>query len=70
MKKDTPDLKLKPGTKLDDHTAEELVKIACALKALSLHTSLMIDREDCPEELSRAVDAGNAAIQKLFVPQS
>jgi hypothetical protein len=64
--KEKADLKLKLNVKMDERTAEEVIKIACALKALSLHTSLMLEREDCPEELTRMVDAGTAAIEKLF----
>lgn len=61
------DLKLHPDVKMDQKTTDEVIKIACALKALSLHTSLMLSREDCPEDLVKTVDEGVAAIQKLFV---
>jgi hypothetical protein len=61
-----PDLKLKPGIKMDEDTAVQVAKIACALKALSLYTTLVIPREDCPEEIARSVEDGTAAMQKLF----
>jgi len=62
-----PELKLQPGIKMDEDTAAEVAKIACALKALSLYTSLVIPREDCPEDIARSVEEGTAAMQKLFV---
>lgn len=61
------DLKLQPHIKMDADTAAEVAKIACALKALSLYTSLVIAREDCPEDLAKSVEEGTAAMHKLFV---
>lgn len=58
---------LQPGIKIDDQTAEEIAKIACALKSLSIYAGLVIEKEDCPEELRQLVDEGVAAIGKIFV---
>lgn len=58
---------LQPGIKLDDKTAEEVAKIACALKSLSVYSSLVMDQDDCPEDLQATVDEGVEAIGKIFV---
>ncbi|MEW6165510.1 MAG: hypothetical protein AB1642_10650 [Pseudomonadota bacterium] len=57
---------LQPGVKIDDATAEEIAKIACALKSLSLYATLVLEQEDCPEDLQQVVDEGVAAIGKVF----
>lgn len=56
-----------PGVKMDDQTAEQVAKIACALKSLSIYAGLVIEREDCPDDLQQLVDEGVAAIGKVFV---
>jgi|WetSurMetagenome_2_1015567.scaffolds.fasta_scaffold02718_3 hypothetical protein len=60
---------LAPGVKMDEAVASEVYKIACGLKGLALHSELMIDREDCPEDLRKAVDDGVAAIAKIFTTE-
>lgn len=60
---------LQPGIKINDSTAEEVAKIALALKSLSLYAALVIDREDCPEDLQRVVDEGVSAIDRIFVEE-
>lgn len=60
---------LQPGVKLDDQTAEEVAKIACALKSLSLYASLMLEQEDCPDDLQAVVDEGIAAMSKIFATE-
>jgi hypothetical protein len=62
----TKQWQLQPGVKIDDATAEEIAKIACALKSLSLYTTLVLEEEDCPEDLQQVVDEGVAAIGKIF----
>lgn len=57
---------LQPGINIDDKTADEVAKIACALKSLSIYASLVIEQEDCPEDLQQVVDEGVAAIGKIF----
>jgi len=57
---------LQPGIKIDDRAAEEIAKIACALKSLSIYTSLVLEEEDCPADLQQVVDEGVAAIGKIF----
>jgi hypothetical protein len=55
--------KLKAGAKLD---AEEVAKIACALKSLSAYTSMACDSDENPEELKELVDEGLQAIENIF----
>lgn len=65
----TKDWKLQPGIKIDDKTAGEMAKIALALKSLALYTTLVMDREDCPEDLQQVVDEGVAAIDRVFAEE-
>lgn len=58
---------LRPGIEMDQSTLESVAQIACALRSLSLYTSLVLDQDDCPPDLQRTVDDGVAAIGKLFV---
>jgi hypothetical protein len=51
---------------MDDATAEEVAKIACALKSLSIFSSLVMEQDDCPADLQETVDEGVAAINKIF----
>lgn len=57
---------LQPGIRMDDATAEEVAKIACALKSLSIFSSLVMEQDDCPADLQETVDEGVAAINKIF----
>lgn len=58
---------LKSGVEMSEKAAAEVARIACALKSLSVYTSLVLDREDCPEDLQKTVDEGLQAINELFV---
>lgn len=58
---------LQKGIKMNDEVAAEVAKIACALKSLAVFSSLVIEQEDCPEDLQKVVDEGVEAINKLFV---
>ena len=55
--------KLREGVTLE---AEDVAKIACALKSLSIYTALACEDEDSPEELREVVDEGLAAMNKIF----
>ncbi len=55
--------KLKEGVTLE---AEDVAKIACALKSLAIYTSLVCESEDNPEELQEVVDEGIETMNKLF----
>ena len=55
--------KLKEGVTLE---AEEVAKIACALKSLAIYTALACENEDNPEELKEVVDEGITAMNKIF----
>jgi hypothetical protein len=58
---------LREGVKMDDSTAGEVAKIACALKSLSAYTSLAMESEDAPEDLQAIVDEGLEAMARIFV---
>ncbi len=57
---------LQPGIRMDEATAEEVAKIACALKSLSIFSSLVMEQDDCPADLQETVDEGVTAISKIF----
>lgn len=52
---------------MDAETAQKVARIACALKSLSIYASMVIDRNDCPEDLQKLVDDGVNAIGQVFV---
>lgn len=55
--------KLKEGVTIE---AEDVAKIACALKSLAIYTAMACENEDDPEELKEVVDEGMAAMDKIF----
>ncbi len=57
------DWKLREGVELD---AEDVAKIACALKSLAAYTTLVCAEDDSPEDLQEIVDEGMQAIDKIF----
>ncbi|MBU1689448.1 MAG: hypothetical protein KKD65_01745 [Gammaproteobacteria bacterium] len=58
---------LREGVNLDDATACDVAKIACALKSLSIYTRLAMESEDAPEDLQAIVDEGLEAMTRVFV---
>ncbi|MEW5770474.1 MAG: hypothetical protein AB1831_08945 [Pseudomonadota bacterium] len=58
---------LQPGVNISPELADEVAKIACALKSLSAYTTFVIEREDCPDELQKIVEDGLDAMAKIFV---
>ncbi|RLA08482.1 MAG: hypothetical protein DRQ51_02480 [Gammaproteobacteria bacterium] len=56
-------LKLKNGVSLDE---DEVKKIACALKGLSIYCQMAYDHDDSPDELQEVVDEGIDALNKMF----
>ncbi|MCU7937842.1 MAG: hypothetical protein KZQ64_10720 [gamma proteobacterium symbiont of Bathyaustriella thionipta] len=54
---------LKEGAELN---IDDVAKIACALKSLSVYTTLACADEDSPEDLEVIVDEGLDAINNLF----
>lgn len=58
---------LRESVKMDDATASEVAKIACALKSLSAYTSLAMESEDASEDLQVIVDEGLEAMARIFV---
>ena len=55
--------KLKAGAELN---ADNVAKIACALKSLSAYTTMACAEEDSPEDLEELVKEGMDAIEKIF----
>lgn len=60
---DQANWKLKDGAKLD---IDEVAKIACALKSLSVYTAAICEQDDSPQELEATVQEGLDAIDRLF----
>ena len=58
--------KLKPGVNITPELADDVAKIACALKSLSAYTTFAMEREDCPEDLQKIVDEGLEAMVRVF----
>ena len=58
---------LQRGVRIGDEAAAEVAKIACALKSLAVFSTLVLEQDDCPEDLQVMVDEGLAAIDKLFI---
>ena len=58
---------LQRGVKMSEEVASEVSKMACALKSLAVFTTLVLERDDCPEDLQQMVDEGLASIDKLFI---
>ncbi len=58
---------LQPGVAMSPEVANEVAKVACALKSLSAYTTFAMERDDCPEDLQKLVDEGLEAMGKLFV---
>jgi hypothetical protein len=61
-----PAWELQPGIQMNVDTANEVSKIACALKSLSAYTALMLDKEDDSEELQQMVQSGLEAMSRIF----
>lgn len=57
------EVKLKDGAELN---IEDVAKIACALKSLSVYTQAACEEDDSPEELEATVQEGLDAISRLF----
>ena len=63
---DKPAWELQPGIQMNADTANEVAKIACALKSLSAYATLMLDEEDDSEELQQMVQSGLDAMNRIF----
>jgi hypothetical protein len=62
-----PNWTLQTGVKMDEQTATDVAKVACALKSLSAYTAFAMEREDCPDDLQKIVQEGLDAMSRLFV---
>ena len=58
--------KLQPGVDIAPELADEVARIACALKSLSAYTTFAMEREDCPEDLRQIVEDGLEAMARIF----
>jgi len=59
--------KLQSGVAMSPELADEVAKVACALKSLSAYTTFAMEREDCPEDLQKIVQEGLDAMARIFV---
>ena len=64
---DKKNWQLQPGGNISPELADEVAKVACALKSLSAYTTFAMEREDCPEDLQKIVEEGLDAMTKIFV---
>lgn len=55
--------KLKEGAELN---IEDVAKIACALKSLSVYTQAACEEDDNPKELEETVQQGLDAMERIF----
>lgn len=70
MNAHTPDKKnwtLQPQVAMSPELADDVAKVACALKSLSAYTTFAMEREDCPEDLQKIVQEGLDAMARIFV---
>lgn len=58
---------LQRGVKMSEESASEVAKIACALKSLAVFTALVLEQDDCPQDLQEMVDEALTSIDKLFI---
>lgn len=58
---------LQPQVTMTPELADEVAKVACALKSLSAYTTFAMEREDCPEDLQKIVQEGLDAMARIFV---
>lgn len=59
--------KLKAGVNMDEATASEVAKIACALKSLSVYASMACEEENAEtQQLKQIVDDGLEAMGNIF----
>lgn len=58
---------LQRGVKMSEEAASEVAKIACALKSLAVFTTLVLEQDDCPEDLQQMVNEALVSIDKLFI---
>lgn len=58
--------KLKEGIQMDADTANEVARMACALKSISSFAMLAYEQDDVPEDLQLLVDDGLEAMQNIF----
>jgi hypothetical protein len=58
---------VQPGVQLSPDVADDVAKVACALKSLSAYTTFVIERDDCPDDLQKIVADGLDAMSRIFV---
>lgn len=58
---------LQPQVAMTPELADDVAKVACALKSLSAYTTFAMEREDCPEDLQKIVQDGLDAMARIFV---
>lgn len=64
--KEKPAWELQPGVQMPAEMANDVAKIACALKSLSAYTTLVLEQEDNSDELQQMVQEGLEAMSRIF----
>lgn len=64
---DKKNWQLQPDVAMSPELAQDVARIACALKSLSAYTTFALEREDCPEDLQKIVEEGLDAMTRVFV---
>ena len=67
MTVDNKNWELQPSVQMSPELANDVARLACALKSLSAYTTFAMDREDCPEDLQKIVEEGLEAMARIFV---
>lgn len=57
---------LQAGISMDPQVAEDVARMACALKSLHVYASMLIEEENCPEDLRQTVQEGLDAMARIF----
>lgn len=57
---------LQNGVQMDPKVADDVARMACALKSLHVYASMLIEEESCPDDLRQTVQEGLDAMGRVF----
>lgn len=57
---------LQNGVQMDPKLADDVARMACALKSLHVYASMLIEEENCPDDLRQTVQEGLDAMGRIF----
>lgn len=57
---------LQEGVQMDPKVAEDVARMACALKSLDIFFSMLREEEEAPDDLRQTVQDGLDAMARLF----